>query len=502
MARAFRKLSVLMPVYNEARTLRAIVRRVLQSPVGLEIELIAVDDASRDASWAILEELARADARIVPVRHETNQGKGGAVQTAIRRMTGDVAIIQDADLEYDPAEFPRLLAPILEGHADAVLGSRFASSPQRRVLLYWHTVANRLLTLLTNVLNDINITDMETGSKAVRADVLTRIPLKSKRFGIEPELVTRLAQWGVRLYEVPVSYHGRTRAEGKKIGLRDAIEAAWCLLKFRFLDQRFTTDDGHYTLESLRRAKRFNRWMFRRLSRYMGARVLEGGSGIGNLTEFMLDRERVVCVDHDPFYAEMLHRRYGHMENVSVRTMDLTDAGAYAALRAERLDTIICSNVLEHLEPDEAVLRSFHGALEPAGHAVILVPAHMWLYGECDRRLGHFRRYTREDLERKMRGAGFEVVEMRGFNNLGILGWWVNKVLGRADLSPGQMRLYQWLLPVAKLMDGLRIGPGLSLIAVGRKGAGSAQVVPAERGESRSGGVDVRVGAELAAAVR
>ncbi len=469
MGAPFRKLSVLMPIYNESRTLRTIVRRVLQSPVGLDVELIAVDDGSTDSSRAILAELAQADARVVPVLHERNGGKGSAIRTAVQKMTGDIAIVQDADLEYDPAEYPRLLAPILEGHADAVLGSRFASASQRRVLLYWHTVANRILTWVTNVLNDINITDMETGSKAVRADVLKRIPISSRRFGIEPELVTRLAQWGLRLYEVPVSYHGRTRAEGKKIGFRDALEAIWCLLKFRFLDRRFTTDEGHYTLESLRRAKRFNRWMFRHLSRHAGKRVLEAGSGIGNLTEFLLDRERVVCVDADPFYCEILHRRYGHLENVSVLPMDLTDGGAYAALRGERLDTIVCSNVLEHLEPDEAVLRRFHEVLEPGGQAVILVPAHMWLYGACDRHLGHHRRYTREELERKLRGAGFEVVEVRAFNTLGVLGWWVNKVLGRADISPGQMRVYQWMLPLARLLDGLRIGPGLSLIAVGRK---------------------------------
>jgi SAM-dependent methyltransferase len=185
----------------------------------------------------------------------------------------------------------------------------------------------------------------------------------------------------------------------------------------------------------------------------------------------MLDRERLVCADLEPFYLETLARRYGHLENVRVRPMDLTDAPAYRALRSERLDTVVCCNVLEHLEPDEAVLRSFFDTLVPGGHAVILVPAHPRLMSECDRRLGHFRRYTAVELEAKLERAGFEVVSLRGFNTLGIAGWWVNKVLRRADVSPAQARLFNVLVPAARVVDALGVGPGLSLIAVGRRPA-------------------------------
>jgi glycosyltransferase involved in cell wall biosynthesis len=467
-----------MPVYNEARTLRKIIAAVMASPVPLEIELVCVDDCSRDRSPQILSELAAADPRIKVVRHETNRGKGAAIRTAIERMTGDVAIIQDADLEYDPAEYPQVLAPILEGKADAVFGSRFAASPQRKVLLYWHSVANRLLTWATNVLNDINITDMETCYKAVRADILKQIPLKSDRFGIEPELTTRLAQWGVRLYEVPISYHGRSVAEGKKIGWKDAVSAGWTLLKYRFFDPRFTTHDGFYILQSVRRARGFNLWMLSQFRAYLGQRVFEAGCGIGNFTELLLDRERLVCVDNDPFYVEIIRRRFGHLENIEASQGDLTRASCVEQVRTQEIDTIVSLNVLEHIEDDRAAIRNFFEILRPGGHAAVLVPAHPWLYTDCDRTLGHVRRYTEPELREKFAQAGFEVVSVEQFNRLAVYGWWLNGKRGNDRLSPFQMRVYEFLLPLAKLMDRLKRGPGLSFILVGRKPPGGAPSGP------------------------
>ena len=464
-------LSVLMPVYNEARTLRTIVARVLASPVRLPMELICVDDGSRDKSAEILDGLAAADSRIRVIRQPRNMGKGRAIRTAIEHMRGDIGLIQDADLEYDPADYPALVAPILDGKADAVFGSRFASASQRKVLLYWHGVANHFLTWLTNILNDINLTDMETCYKAVRADVLKQTPLHSDRFGIEPELTSKLARWNIRLYEVPISYHGRSVAEGKKIGWKDAVSAIWTLLKYRFIDDRFTTHDGYYVLQSMRRARGLNRWILEQFRPHIGQRVLEAGCGIGNFTELLLDRERLVCVDNDPLYVEMAHWRLGHLENVRTLERDLSDTAVYEDLTPERIDTIICLNVLEHIAPDEQVLRAFHNVLEPGGHAIILVPAHMFLYGPCDEAIGHVRRYTQTELHTKMQAAGFEVVQMGEFNRLGVPGWWLNKQLGRRDLNPRQMRLFEWLLPLAKGMEALKLGRGLSLIGVGRKPA-------------------------------
>src|SRR5215471_9944816 len=462
-------LSVLMPVYNESRTLRTIVRKVLASPVDIPIELICVDDGSRDGSPEILDGLAAQDPRIRVFRQPHNMGKGAAIRRAIQEMRGDIGLIQDADLEYDPSEYPALLGPILGGKADAVFGSRFASPPQRKILLYWHSVANKFLTWLTNILNDINLTDMETCYKAVRGDILKQTPLKSDRFGIEPELTTKLSQWNIRLYEVPISYHGRTVAEGKKIGWKDAVSALWTLLKYRFVDDRFTTHEGYYILANMRRARALNRWILDQFREFVGARVLEAGCGIGNFSELLLDRERLVAVGNDPLYAEMLDWRLGHLENVRTLRFDLSNPASYAEVAPERFDTIVCQNVLEDIEQDDPVLRAFHEVLQPGGHLIVLVPAHMSLYSPADEALGHKRRYSQTELHTKMQNAGFDVVKIEEFNRLGAYGWSWNKSLGRRQVSSWQLSAFGWLLPIAKVVEAMKLGQGLGLVAVARK---------------------------------
>ena len=235
------RLSVLMPVYNEHRTLPEIVARVLSSPTPLDFELIFVDDCSSDGSWEVIQELAAADPRIKALRHNRNAGKGAALRTAIAEISGDVAIVQDADLEYDPHEYRLLLPPILSGKADAVFGSRYAGTP-RRVTPFWHTLINRGLTLLSNIINNLWLTDMETCYKMVRADILKNLRLTSRTFTFEPELTCRLSQWGARIYEVPISYNSRGYNDGKKIRPRDGFLALGEIVRARFLDRRFTVN--------------------------------------------------------------------------------------------------------------------------------------------------------------------------------------------------------------------------------------------------------------------
>jgi len=226
------KLSVLIPVYNEATTIEHVVDRVRQIPAATEI--IAIDDASGDGSGDVLERLRAAGKVDQLVRHPVNRGKGAAIRSGIAHATGDVVVIQDADLEYDPLDLPTLLGPIKDGRADAVFGSRFQGGPHR-VLYFWHAVGNSFLTLLSNMFTNLNLTDMETCYKVIRTDVLKRLPLKSNRFGFEVEITARLSQAGARIWELPISYSGRTYAEGKKITWRDGFAAIFHVIHYNLL---------------------------------------------------------------------------------------------------------------------------------------------------------------------------------------------------------------------------------------------------------------------------
>jgi SAM-dependent methyltransferase len=394
-------------------------------------------------------------------------GKGKAIRTAIEHMTGDIAIIQDGDLEYDPEDYPKILAPILEGKADAVYGSRFAASAERRVLLYWHSTGNKALTALSNMTNDLNLTDMETCYKAVRGDILKSLRLTSDRFGFEPEITSRLAAWGARIYEVPISYHGRTYAEGKNIGWKDGLQAMGLILKFRFLDTRFSNDSGKATLEGLARAPRVAQWTLEQFAGHLGDEVFEAGCGIGNMTASLLGRKRLHAVDIDPFYVADLGRRYGHLANVRVAKSDLEDPETYDDLAG--FDSVVCINVLEHLDHPDRTLAGFWRALRPGGAALILVPAHGWLFSAADQAIEHRKRYEESDLRQELEQAGFRVESVRQFNRLGVLGWWVNKQWGRTSISPWQARIFSMLMPLARLIEKFDALPGLSLVAVARK---------------------------------
>jgi glycosyltransferase involved in cell wall biosynthesis len=223
-------LSVVMPVFNEETTLGAIVEAVLKQP--LVAELICVDDCSVDDAVAVLERYAALDPRVRILRHAVNRGKGAALRSGFAEANSPIVIVQDADLEYDPVEYPRLIAPIMEGRADVVFGSRFVGSEEHRVLYFWHSVGNKLLTLASNMFTNLNLTDMETCYKVFRRETIRAITIEEDRFGFEPEITAKVARMNARIYEVAISYHGRTYAEGKKIRSWDGFRAMWCIIKY------------------------------------------------------------------------------------------------------------------------------------------------------------------------------------------------------------------------------------------------------------------------------
>ena len=225
-----RCLGVVIPVYNEEKTLHLIVEKVLARPEVAEV--VIVNDCSKDGTWETMQALAKTDDRIRIFTHEVNQGKGAALRTGFHHVNSEIIIIQDADLEYDPDEYPKLLMPILTGRADVVFGSRFLGSGSHRVLYFWHSIGNQLLTLFSNMATNLNLTDMETCYKVFRREVLKQITIQENRFGFEPEITAKVANLKVPHYEISISYYGRTYEEGKKIGWKDGVRAIWCIMKY------------------------------------------------------------------------------------------------------------------------------------------------------------------------------------------------------------------------------------------------------------------------------
>src|SRR5712692_371734 len=377
------KLSILMPVYNERTVVERCIAQVLTAPLPeqMERELIIVDDLSTDGTWAILERLAGAHPEIRLFRHEVNRGKGAAVRTAIQQASGDFSLIQDADLEYDPSEYPILVRPLLDGRADAVFGSRYLAGSQTRVLLYWHSVINKTLTTVSNMFCNLNLTDMETCYKVFRTDLLKSIPIRSDRFGFEPEIVMKLAKRKFRIYEVPISYHGRTYEEGKKIGWQDGLKALGVVLKYWLVDDLYSAPYGRGVLNNLTGTPQYLSWLARVVRPYLGDTVLELGAGIGNLSGRLMSRRLLyVAAEKDPLHLHALRNRFLRTPNVRVRQIDPEVAADFDG-RDGSFDTVLCLNVLEYVEDPRATIESIRGRLDPGGTLVVLTPQHPSLYG-------------------------------------------------------------------------------------------------------------------------
>jgi glycosyltransferase involved in cell wall biosynthesis len=472
-----------MPVYNERNRVAAAVSEALAAelPPRTGIELVIVDDGSTDGTVDILRELAARRAEIKLIEHGKNAGKGAAIRTAIKAATGDFAIFQDADLEYDPADYRALLGPLLDGSADAVFGSRYAARTISRVMPFWHTRINKFLTGAANVAGNVSLTDMETCYKAYRMEVLRSIPLRSDRFGMEPELTIKTAKRGLTIYEVPISYRPRSVREGKKITAWDGVKALGVIARYWAIDDLYDDYYGHAILHRLSGAQRFNSWMADAVRPFLGKDVLEIGSGMGNMTQELTPRDRYTATDIDALHLRQLHNRYGRRPGMNVATLNLEKESDFQRLGAF-YDSVVCLNVLEHVEKDVDSLRNIRSVLKPGGRAVVLVPRGKWLFGSLDVVLGHFRRYDEAELRSKAEEAGLEMEKIFDFNRAAVPGWFFNaRVMRRRHFGYLQLKLFDSLVFLLRRFDRFLPWRGVSWIAVMRNPDSGAQSAPARR---------------------
>lgn len=482
-------LSVLVPVYNERYLVVESLARldVLEKDQTLSrIEVIVVDDGSVDGTREVLTAFAasRGDTERFTwkfLRHEKNAGKGAAIRTALEHATSEISIIHDADLEYDPADISRIVNVFLQHDADAVFGSRFAGAEVRRVLMYRHQLANKLLTFSCNLVSNLNLTDVWTCYKAIRTPLLKSIPLVSNDFQLEPEITIKLAKREARLFEVPISYFGRTYEEGKKIGWRDALRALYAILRFWLSDHIYIADEhGSQILARLARAPRFNRWMADAIRPFCGQRVLEIGSGVGNLGRALLPRAEYVASDINPLYLRILENLAADRPYLRSSYCDVNDLDSFPR-SADGYDTVICLNVIEHVGDDRDSLMNIKAVLSETGRAIVLVPQGPWNFGTLDEILGHQRRYTRQTLTDLATGCGLEIKSLIEFNRTGTIAWFLNgRILKRRSFGIGQIWLLNLITPIIRRLDSLLPIPPLSLIAVMERAVVSRQTAVAQ----------------------
>jgi glycosyltransferase involved in cell wall biosynthesis len=473
-------LSVIVPAYNEQYLVEASLERlkILEtSPLLHRVQVVVVNDGSKDST---AEAIARFRNSLEPdrpdnklqwtwLKHDRNQGKGAAIRTALAHAECELVVIHDADLEYHPWDLLQMIELFLYEDADAVFGSRFMSGGHKRALFFRHALGNKLLTFLCDLVSDLNLTDMETCYKMVRADLLKSIPLESSTFDVEPELAIKLAKRGARVFEVPISYSGRTYREGKKIGWRDGARALWAILHYGASSRIYTDEaQGGEILERINRAPRFNKWMADVVRPHVGDRVLEIGAGIGNMSVNLMPRSIYWATDVNPAYLNYLESLRATRPYMNVSYIDGASGDSFP--KDQNFDTVVCLNVIEHVPDDVGALRNIHHALADGGTAIILVPFGPKLFGSLDEVLGHYRRYTEEQLASVAQQAGFQVEKILKFNRPGVPAWWLNgKLMKRRTFGMGQIRLLNLLTPLFRKIDPWLPLPPLSIIAILRK---------------------------------
>lgn len=475
-------LSIVVPVYNERLSLMALFRSLEMAPLHhfpaiSNVELILVDDGSIDGSGKILSEYVAKQVKVggIPTRTSLitfpeNCGKGTAVTAAIDASHGDIVLIQDADLEYSPKDYVQLLAPIIEDEADIVYGSRFVGH-KRRVLFFWHAFFNRLLNFSSNLLNDLTLSDITTCYKAMRGNLARSLRLKSRRFGIEAELATRFARAKARIFEVPISYNGRTYEDGKKFKRSDGLAMFWHVLHFGLFDREPFKPGLSQTLNALdQMADSIYRPVLvralRKIVRPPMPRILEVGSGLGSITRFLVREGSVIASDIDPDYVRQLKQRFVHYAEFNAICWDINQPPPSIG----SFDLVVLFNVLEHIEHDTKALLYLRSMMNSDANLIILVPNNPHLFNGIDRSVGHFRRYTRRTLLEKLELAGFKIEQSFYVNSLAMPGWLIRGIFpGSHNIPLFQIKFYIllkfFLKPLEFLCDHLT---GLSVVVTAK----------------------------------
>ena len=447
--------SILIPVFNEQAYLNRVVENVLAAPLPerLDREVILVDDCSTDRTPEVVKAIVAKHPDVVRAfRQPKNQGKGAAIRRAIQEMKGDFAIFQDADLEYDPMEYSLVLAPLLDGRADVVYGSRFASRETRKILQYHHKLGNLFLTNLSNFTTGLDLTDMETCYKAFRADVLRSIPLRSDRFGIEPEITAKIAKRALTVYEVPISYNGRRYSEGKKIGWKDGVSAIHIILKFWFYDDSFYDGDaGSESSQRLEYSRNFMKTFVKRIAPQLGASVMEIDAGMGALSRFLPQKERLTLAESDELRLKFLRASYDGNAVVDVQKLNLTN-GETTLSEADRgvYDSIVCLNRVGELPLNaNDALQKLRDYLKPDGKLIFTASARSRRgRGETDGE--EFRSFKPKDLTKLLENAGFVVEEIKPFAS--IQGLFQKHNLNKASSLFG-FKLFDFLVSRTMFLD-------------------------------------------------
>ncbi|MDR1960192.1 MAG: glycosyltransferase family 2 protein [Planctomycetaceae bacterium] len=460
-------LSILIPVYNEQSYLARIVERVMAAsvPGNLQKEIIIVNDASKDQTSLVIQELCRKYHEISAFEQPVNMGKGAAIRRAIQEMTGQFAIIQDADLEYDPNDYQTVLKPLVEGLTDVVYGSRFATREMRRIVHYHHKLGNLFLTHLSNWMTGLDLTDMETCYKAFRSELVKSIPLRSNRFGIEPELTAKLAKRGAVFYEVPISYHGRNYNDGKKIGWKDGISAIWTIFKYRLIDDCYDEQNSKNVLQKLNHVQNKLKQIGKIISAYCGTQIIEMGSGEGLISRYLPQRKKLTLTASNSADLRILENQFEGNQTTDVQKLDpYSETEVESIAEKRKYDTVVLYNIPNNKEERKKFFFRIKKLLQPGGKVLLVLPQYRILSCYLEKESQDDIRYSQKEVKTFLIDCGYKIVTQRSFDFSSFLLRFFNfTLLRKRNVRKIQLKIYNSLLPWVAALEHCLPLPGADM---------------------------------------